>query len=269
MKFRHLFLDSRYRTSGSDSDFCINLSETVETEEGARCYVGGVSFANVFYTIEEGLSDIWYVEVSSTSIGLGPGAYGLKLAYGNYGGTELAAEMQTRLRSIDGAAQVTYISKTGRIQINMSGGRTIKVWSDQELTNPSDRAFWLLKSPTFHYDINNPNSIGEVLRATPRPPANAYLSELIQLQPYNVLYLYSSLTTFDGIDSTGRSGIIARIPVEKTYGYVVFFQGPFLEQGWFDVGKLSFRNLRFSLRNSRGAVVPLHGSHLSVHLIFE
>ena len=48
-----------------------------------------------------------------------------------------------------------------------------------------------------------------------------------------------------------------------------FFQGPFLEQGWFDVGKLSFRNLRFSLRNSRGAVVPLHGSHLSVHLIFE
>ena len=86
MKFRHLFLDSRYRTSGSDSDFSINLSETVETEEGARCYVGGVSFANVFYTIEEGLSDIWYVEVSGTSLGMGPGAYGLKLAYGNYGG---------------------------------------------------------------------------------------------------------------------------------------------------------------------------------------
>jgi hypothetical protein len=112
-------------------------------------------------------------------------------------------------------------------------------------------------------------SIGEVLRAQPMPAAYSYLSELIQLQPFNVLYLHSSLTTFDGIDSAGRSGIVARIPVEKTYGYVCHFQGPYLEQGWFDVGKLSFRNLRFSLRNSRGQVVPLHGSHLSVHLIFD
>ena len=32
------------------------------------------------------------MEVSGASLGMGPGAYGLKLAYGNYGGTELAAE---------------------------------------------------------------------------------------------------------------------------------------------------------------------------------
>ena len=94
MKSRHLFVDSCYRTTGSDSNFSNNLNETVETEQGARCYVGGVTFSNVFYTIEEGLNDIWYVEASSTSVGLGPGAYGLKLSYGNYGGRALAAEMQ-------------------------------------------------------------------------------------------------------------------------------------------------------------------------------
>ena len=108
-----------------------------------------------------------------------------------------------------------------------------------------------------------------MLRAQPTPAASSYLSELIQMQPFNVLYLHSSLTTFDGIDTIGRSGIIARVPVEKTYGYVCHYTGPFLEQGSFDVGKLSFRNLRFSLRNSRGEVVPLHGSHLSIHLIFD
>ena len=59
MKFRHLFIDSRHRTTGSDSDFSINLNETVETEQGARCYVGGMTVSNVFYAIEEGLSDIW------------------------------------------------------------------------------------------------------------------------------------------------------------------------------------------------------------------
>ena len=150
----------------------------------------------------------------------GGGAYGLRLAEGSYGGTELAAEMQLRLRTIDAGATVTYVSKTGRIQIVMSGGRTIKVWSDQELTTPHNRNIWLSRTPTYHYTLENPMSIGEVLRAQPTPAASSYLSELIQLQPFNVLYLHSSLTTFDGIDSTGRSGIIARIPVEKTYGYV-------------------------------------------------
>ena len=47
------------------------------------------------------------------------------------------------------------------------------------------------------------------------------------------------------------------------------FAGPYLEQIWFDVSNLSFRNLRFSLRNARGAVFPLHGAHLSIHLIFD
>ena len=48
MRFRHLYIDSRYRTLGSDSDFSINLNETIELEEGARCWVAGVSFPNVF-----------------------------------------------------------------------------------------------------------------------------------------------------------------------------------------------------------------------------
>ena len=65
MEFRHLHIDSRYRTSGSDSDFSINLNETVETEEGTRCWVAGATFANVFYTIEEGVNDVWYVAVNN------------------------------------------------------------------------------------------------------------------------------------------------------------------------------------------------------------
>ena len=95
------------------------------------------------------------------------------------------------------------------------------------------------------------------------------MSELIQLQPFNTLYLHSNLTTYDGIDTIGRAGIIARIPIEKTCGFVNHFAGPYLEQGWFDVSNLSFRNLRFSLRNARGAVVPLHGAHVSIHLLFD
>ena len=118
-------------------------------------------------------------------------------------------------------------------------------------------------------DTNDPKSFNEVIRAEPAPLASSYLSQLIQVQPFNTVYLHSSMTTYDGIDTIGRSGIIAKIPVEKQYGFANYFAGPYLEQGWFDVSSLSVKNLRFSLRNARGTVVPLHGAHMSIHLIFD
>jgi hypothetical protein len=91
MKFRHLYIDSKYRTSGSDTDFSIALNETVDCEAGTRCWVAGATFPNTLYTIEEDVDDLWYVAVRH---GATTGGYAFKLAYGNYGGTELAAEMQ-------------------------------------------------------------------------------------------------------------------------------------------------------------------------------
>ena len=89
MKFRHLYIDSRYRTSGSDTDFSIALNETVDCEAGTRCWVAGVTFPNTLYTIEEDVDQLWYVAIRH---GRTTGGYAFKLAYGNYGGVELAAD---------------------------------------------------------------------------------------------------------------------------------------------------------------------------------
>jgi hypothetical protein len=266
MKFRHLYIDSRYRTSGSDTDFSIALNETVDCEAGTRCWVAGVTFPNTLYTIEEDVDDLWYVAVRIGGVTSG---YAFKLSYGNYGGVELAAEMQAKLRTVDNTATASYASKTGRISVVMGAGYELKVVSDEELTNPAFQTAWNAYTPTTPYDLHDPRSFNEIIRAQPTPFASSYLSQLVQLQPFNTLYLHSSLTTYDGIDTIGRSGIVARVPVEKAYGFVNHYAGPFLEQGWFDVGGISFRNLRFSLRNARGRVVPLHGAHLSIHLIFD
>jgi len=266
MKFRHLYIDSCYRTSGTDTDFSISLNETVDLEAGTRCWVAGVTFPNTLYTIEEDVDDLWCVAVRH---GSATGGYAFKLAYGNYGGTELAAEMQTKPRAVDSTAQISYTSRTGRLSIAMGAGYEIKVFADEELTNPAFLAAWAAYTPMALYDVNDPRSFNEIIRAQPTPFASSYLSHLIQLQPFNTLYLHSSLTTYDGIDTIGRSGIVALIPVEKAYGFVNHYAGPFLEQGWFNVGGMSFKNLRFSLRNARGTVVPLLCAHLSIHLISD
>ena len=60
--------------------------------------MAGVTFPNVFYTIEEDVNDIWY------AFGQLTGGYALKLAFGNYGGVDLAADMQSKLRMVDPTA---------------------------------------------------------------------------------------------------------------------------------------------------------------------
>jgi len=68
-------------------------------------------------------SSDWSSDVCSSDLHTGGCAF--KLGYGNYGGAELAAEMQAKLWAVDATAQVTYASKTGRIQIVMSAGNQI------------------------------------------------------------------------------------------------------------------------------------------------
>ena len=159
MRFRHLYVDSRYRTLGTDTDFAINLNETVDLEAGTRCWVAGVTFPNVFYTIEEDVDDIWYVAIRH---GGSTGGFALTLAYGNYGGTGLAAEMQTKLRTVDATAQVSCTSRTGRISIVMGAGYEITVISDEGLTNPSFLATWAAYTPTAMYNLNDPRSFNEM-----------------------------------------------------------------------------------------------------------
>ena len=92
--------------------------------------------------------------------------------------------MQAKLRTVDSSAQVSYASKTGRIQVVMSSGLQIKVISDEELTKPAFLAEWGVYNPTAFYGPENPRSINEVIPAQPSPMASSYLSQLIQTQPF-------------------------------------------------------------------------------------
>ena len=96
----------------------------------------------------------------------------------------------------------------------------------------------------------------------------AFLSELLQLQPFHTTYLHSNLTTYDSMDSVGRRSIVARIPIGVAFGYVNHWEAA-LESLWFDDSEITFRNLSFSLQTARGRPLNLHGTHMSLHLVFD
>ena len=238
-RLRHLFIDSRFRTSGTDSDFTINLTENITLPLGARCYLASVSFSNVFYVIEEGVNDRLYCAIRHGDV---IGGYAFPLFQGNYGGEQLALEIGTKIKQVDSAAQVSYIKSQGRLQIVMSSGFQIKIISDEELSNPTFRAAWQTYTPTTEYDINDPRSVNEVLKTQVRGLDTAVITELIQLQPFHTTYLHSNLTTYDSMDGVGRRSIVARIPVMVQFGYVNHWEGA-LDALWFDVSEMTFRNL--------------------------
>ena len=97
----------------------------------------------------------------------------------------------------------------------MSAGREFKVVSDDEHTSPAWKAAWNAFTPSAPYSTVDPQSFNEVIRAEPHPFSSSYISQLIQVQPFHTVYLHSSMTTFDGIDTIGRWGASRASPSRR------------------------------------------------------
>ena len=59
--YKKIFIDSRWRTSGDNNDFTIELTDDVDTTRTTSVYLASCSFANTFETILPGVNDNFYV----------------------------------------------------------------------------------------------------------------------------------------------------------------------------------------------------------------
>jgi hypothetical protein len=59
-RYTKVFIDSRWRSSGTHADFTIELPRDIDTSRTASVYVASCSFSNTFETIIEDLNDRFY-----------------------------------------------------------------------------------------------------------------------------------------------------------------------------------------------------------------
>ena len=59
--YRKLFVDSRWRTSGSHNDFTIELPNDVDTTRTSSVYLASCSFSNTFETILPNVNDTLFL----------------------------------------------------------------------------------------------------------------------------------------------------------------------------------------------------------------
>ena len=261
---RRIYIDSRLRSGGTDSDFTYDLPRGIEIPESTIAYVDSVFCPNVFTTLH-GLDNRLYV------IEGGNGASDERtvlLQEGNYTGEELRALLETSLNAnklLSGNYIVTYEEKTGNYKIANSTGTwflptrqdlttTGGVWSSNTITEADLRVCHdVIGYTTESLYLNGVLTMGG----------------FIDLLPYKTLFLCSS--TFGNLgQSVGpvRQGdIVRRIVVNAGFGHLIHDLHS-TAAGYVDVSLTQLSQMHWRLTDEKGRVVSLEGHGISFHICF-
>jgi 6-phosphofructokinase len=66
----------------------------------------------------------------------------------------------------------------------------------------------------------------------------------------------------------GEMNIIKKIPVSSDFGYLIIDSFTSTHD-WLDASSLTLNSLEFVLKDVKGNVIPLHGSHVSFSIVFS
>ena len=211
--------------------------------------------------------------------------YALKLTNGNYTGISLASEIQEILSASipDLAFTCSYTIATGKLTIKAGTDQLFKLLSNEQVVcmpiAVSDP--WMgwkdNNDNAISVDFSNLQSINEVFRNTHLTPWDPFLdpydaeftSEFLDLLNVHNIYIHSStLGNYSTIGVRGENTIIKKVPVSSSFGYLIM-DSVVAPHDKINVSKQLIKTLHFSLRNVHGNVIDLHGSNISLSLIFQ
>jgi hypothetical protein len=271
-------VDSRFRVSGTSTDFRVQLPAAVSFPPGVVCYVSALSVPHSWWNVEAGVSDKLFV-VETKGAPETRRCRVLTVPPGNYTSLTLPGVVATALNtgsSLSGMAYaVDYLSARGCLRIQLAAAGAVdatarfRLPSEDELSSPSwKQSNWTGTADPYY--IGDLDTMGDLLRL-PAVSAPTTLLEtgLIDISPIHVLYLHSSLASADTIGPRGDQDIIQRVPVENSYGFVIHYQSTGSDEEFFPLGGLSFQDMSFRLCTVHGRPVDLHGGQLSLELTFS
>jgi hypothetical protein len=263
-----IYLDSRHRTqsSESDTDFEIQLKQTINLPENCTCVVSDVMLKNTITTIERFNENV-YVRANNVDkiIKLDNRIYNIR-DFGDH----LTYRMNLAFMPVPGAFtpglfQFLEDVYNSVVLIVPTNTNTLRIFTDEELK--LDSINWTGE----WFDKSNPRSANSVLNnyGTSKTYTNRlpYKSNPISLQPldYVLLNAYGLGNTSYG-SREGERHIIKKIPL-SSYGETTVMS-------YFDVSdytpanKISLTRLKFTVTDPFGNIVDLHGGNVSFSLLF-
>jgi hypothetical protein len=285
---RKLFIDSRYKVSGTDVDFLVELPTDIDCTRTSSFFVASCSFANTFQTATPDNNKFYYFMINYNDFSYV--LYVSTIPPGNYQDpTAFAAALKASFVGPD-PDDVTWNPTTGTFTIDfkVQGQNQIAFMipsaSDIDTfvryyTAPGaapggfqvyDVALGRVVPFTVGGKLRSINSIQNmpsqasqwnVFRTTP------FQSGIVDLTPVREVYLHSSLANNRTMHLNGSRDCIARIPIDVSFGEVVTYRhlGP---TDALSCSDFHFRTIRFTLRDWSGNLVPQPFSFVVIELCF-
>ena len=293
-KNKKVYVDSRYKTSDSvsNSDFKFEINEALDLPDNTYCYIDDICIPHTWYTVEDFNNTLYivakvFIRYGTTYATPKFQGYALKLTNGNYTGLSLATEIQEILQTSipELAFTCSYTIATGKLTIKAGIDKLFKVLTNFQASSidPGTPDPWLgwtdNNDNVISVDVSNLNSINEVLRNTSGiydgiwgvmdPLDTEFTSEFLDLLNVHNIYIHSStLGHYNTIGVRGENTIIKKVPVSSSFGYLIM-DSVVAPHDKINVSKQLIKTLHFSLKNVHGNVIDLHGSNISLSLIFQ
>lgn len=287
LPIKKIYIDSRNRTpdSASSSNFKIELDRTIQLPDNTVFFITDICIPHVFQLIEQGVNDKLYYQYvapnphNSASIStfagiitLSPGGY-----TGNFningttisGGAYLANQIQTSLNNnVDPAASISFTASWDATQysinVSCSGDhRSFRFLNEEQIQLYSFN--WRLTN----FDPANTQSANDIFKIdTPQNFSQNFVSDFIQLQPINNVYITSpNLGSFDTIASFSNN-VVKKVPVTVPYGYMIIDQTG-TNNDFLNCSRQTHKTIEFHLKDSRGRYINLHGMNVSFSIVFN
>ena len=241
-----VWVDSRMRTSGTDSDFEVSLRETVHITD-ARIRIDSLTFTDSFYTTDAGSHLYFAAPNNSFTV--------VSVPQGAYTGHTLAAAIQQAT-----GRDCHYDVQTNSITHQLESEHS--VWL-------SDACVAARAGPyPPNASSSNVLSLNDVLGDGVKTGSTVHWS-FVRMAPFQCLYLRSSrLRCEHHHGPRGTHDIVCSVPLTQGIGSQVEAHSP--DGVYYNLaGGSSCRTMDFRLTDWRGQTVNLRGRPLSFQVIFE
>lgn len=269
LPIKKLYIDSRFKSpdSASDSDFYIDLPQTLLMPEGTGFYLDDISIPVSWYPIEKNRNNKIYVELYNANNDGGSTSKAIEIEEGSYSVLELSNLIANAINvafsntTFYGTFSVTssYSAKTETITLSSDSGRRWAILTDAEI-----------KAPKFPSSYQPYSSINSVLQnTTPKINTTSFTTGYINIFPIRNIYITSfGLGNFNTMSISGDRGIVKKVPVTGGYGEFIFDQ-TVVGIDYLDCSKQTLSRIGFRLNNVFGERINLHGQHWSFSIVFS
>jgi hypothetical protein len=246
---KKLYVDSRYRSSGTHSDFSYSLQTSIEVPHGYVALIDSVSIPNVFLSVDENRNKLYVRLVAQTD-------RILTLRSGMYNGITLAAELQAQLNTLGpeyGTYTVTYETGTGQLTVAMAG-LAFMSFLERDASRP--------------YDCLEVIGVDPIIGQSFTDGVPVTLAHHVDVVGVRVLYLTSSnFGHYSSLGPRGESDILRQIMVTEGNGsYIVDrLVNPF---EFIECGGQQLQTLNFRLVDGSGRIVDMKGRSICFSIIF-